>query len=141
CAGSSRAHLELVESPDHPPLGRPWAVRVRATNLSRQTWRFRPGNTAGVHCGYMLTDQRCRCLLKGRAGLFRAEVPPGDSIELTLALPTVTQPGPYTLMVDMLDEAQQCYFYQNGSTPLMREYLAGPPSAADEARTTNTGTR
>jgi len=141
CPGPSRARLELIDSPEHPPLGRPWSVRVRATNLAKQTWQFRPGNNAGVHCGYVLTDRKGRCLMKGRAGLFLADVDPGQSIDLTLALPTVSQPGPYILMVDMLDEQQQCYFYQNGSQPLVREYQAGPPSVADSPRTTNTGPR
>lgn len=141
CPGPSRARLELLDSPECPPLGRPWSVRVRATNLSKQAWQFRPGNTAGVHCGYVLTDDRGNCLTKGRAGLFLAEVPPGQSIDLTLTLPTVRQAGPYILMVDMLDEEQQCYFYQNGSQPLVREFQAGPPSGADSPRTGNTGQR
>jgi len=124
--GPASARLELLEVPDQVPPGRPWSVRVRARNTSGQTWRLQPGSTAGVHCGYVLTNQRGTCLIKGRAGLFRAEVPPGESIDLTLALPAVPQAGPCYLMVDMLDEEQQCWFYQNGSDPLLHEVRVGP---------------
>jgi protein tyrosine phosphatase (PTP) superfamily phosphohydrolase (DUF442 family) len=124
--GPALAELHLLEFPSFPPRGKPWTVSVRATNRSAQTWQFRPGTTAGVHCGYLICDAEGRRLLRDRAGRFRAEVPPGDSIDLTLLLPAIHQPGTYYLMVDMLDEQQQSYFYQHGSEPLLWEFVVDP---------------
>lgn len=124
-AGPGLARLELIEAPSRPPVGQPWSVRVRAHNVSDQTWQLRPGRTAGIHCGYLLTDAVGKALYRDKAGLFLAEVPPGRSIELTLALPRVAQPGTYYLMVDMLHEQQQSYFYQSGSLPLVQEFVLG----------------
>lgn len=139
--GPARARLELLDSAPQPATDRHWTLRVRATNLSVETWRFRPGSNAGVHLGYVLTDDRGVSLVRSRAGLFVADVPPGESIDLTLALPPVGAVSSCILMVDMLDEEQQCWFYQNGSQPLTREFQLTPPSVADSHRTTNTGSR
>lgn len=125
-AGPGLAKLELIEMPSAPPLNQPWSVRVRAHNASDQTWQFRPGSTAGIHCGYLLTDARGKTLCRDKAGLFLAAVTPGQSIELTLALPRVAEAGTYYLMVDMQHEQQQSYFYQSGSTPLVHEFVIAP---------------
>src|SRR5208283_699537 len=119
-AGPCRCRLEVLELPKRVPLGKPWAVCVRATNTSAETWRLRPGSNAGVHAGFIMVNGQGLGLAHGKAGLFEAEVPPGQSIDLTVALPAVDAPGPCYLLVDMIDE-QQCWFYQNGSKPLTLE--------------------
>jgi len=125
-AGPGLARLELIEMPSAPPRNQPWSVRVRAHNISDHAWQLRPGSTAGIHCGYLLTDACGKAICRDRAGLFLAEVAPGQNIELTLALPRLPQPGTYYLMVDMLHEQQQSYFYQSGSLPLVHEFVIGP---------------
>lgn len=100
--------------------GEPAAVRVRARNTSGRTWRFRPVLTAGVHLGFHVWDERDVQVAEDRAGLYDADVPPGGSIEVTLALPPLARAGRYRLMVDLSDE-RQCWFFQAGSEPLEEE--------------------
>jgi protein tyrosine phosphatase (PTP) superfamily phosphohydrolase (DUF442 family) len=120
CPGECRVVLEPLDLPDSLPLGRPAAIRIRAHNTSVRTWRLRPGSNAGVHAAFVIGDSQARCVAAGKAGLFDAEVAPGESIDLKLALPAVHTPGHYYLVVDMVDE-QQGWFYQLGSQPLHRE--------------------
>src|SRR5262249_9687745 len=125
CPGPARARLELLEVPERVPRKRPWVVQLRAHNTSVETWHLRPGATAGVHCGYLLTDASGETVMRGRSGMFFADVTPGQSIDLTLTLPSIDRAGTYYLMVDMLEEAQQSWFYQHGSTPLLQEIHVG----------------
>src|SRR5262249_55661783 len=99
---------------------------VRARNTSIATWHFRPGATAGIHCGWLLTDAAGKPVSSGRAGLFFADVPPGQSINLTLALTPMSVPGTYYLLVDMLEEKQQRWFYLYGSKPIIQEIVVRP---------------
>jgi hypothetical protein len=92
-------------------------VRVRCTNTSVKPWRLRPGANAGVHASFVVQDAQDQCVAQGRAGLFHAVVPPGEAIDLTLAVGPLPGPGKYTMRVDMVDE-QHGYFFQTGSDPL-----------------------
>ena len=123
-AGPCRCRLEVLEVPERVPPGRPWAIRVRATNTSVETWHFRAGSNAGIHAGFTITSQGQE-IAHGKAGLFEAEVPPGRSIDLTVALPAIDAPGMYTLLLDLIDE-QQCWFFQSGSKALILELEVGP---------------
>ena len=116
----------MTEGPSEVPLGQPWSMRVRVHNTSPQTWHFHPEATAGVHCGYTVTDSKGQFVMRGRAGLLRKDIPPGQCIDLTLLLPPVNTPGKCYVMVDMMDEAQQCWFYQTGSKPLVAEVPVVP---------------
>jgi hypothetical protein len=120
CPGPCRCTLEWLDPPAPLPRGRPVARRIRAHNTSPETWHLSPDGGAGIHLTFTLNDEHCRYHSVGRAGLFRADVPPGGSIDLTLALPAFNRPGRYHLLVDMVDE-QQCCFYQTGSEPLEEE--------------------
>jgi hypothetical protein len=122
CPGECRCRIEPLDVPAVIPRGRPTALRVRVHNTSLKTWRLRPGSNAGIHAAFSLCDDRDRCVAMGRAGLFDAEVAPGQSIDLTLALPAVHTPGTYRLVVDMIDE-QQCMFFQTGSELLEQEVV------------------
>jgi hypothetical protein len=117
CPAECRCELTPIEVPRFVRPGEPSAVRIRVKNTSIKAWRFCPATTSGIHAGYILADRWGHCLTAGRAGLFDAEVAPGESIDLTFALPGIVQPGPYSIMVDMVDE-QQCWFFQSGSEPL-----------------------
>jgi protein tyrosine/serine phosphatase len=119
CAGECRAAIELAgprAGPLTAPRGRPFGVRVRCTNTSVKPWEMRPGNNAGVHALWSLADGDDRPVATGRSGLFRAGVAPGESVELTLALPALRS-GRYHLFVDMEDE-RHAKFFQVGSEPL-----------------------
>src|SRR5205085_475716 len=71
--------------------GEPAGLRVRARNTGDRPWRFRPTLTAGVHVGFHVWDEQDVQVAMDKAGLYDAEVPPGGSIEVTLALPARTQ--------------------------------------------------
>jgi protein tyrosine phosphatase (PTP) superfamily phosphohydrolase (DUF442 family) len=129
CAGDCSDSLEPLDVPYHVELGRPWAARFRAYNTSVQPWRMRPGTSAGVHMGYLLIDAQSTCVAMGRAGLQAAIVPPGQGIDITVALPALHAPGKYTLLVDMVDE-QQGWFYQHGAEPLEWPIVVDAPTCA-----------
>jgi protein tyrosine phosphatase (PTP) superfamily phosphohydrolase (DUF442 family) len=120
CPGVCRCTIEPLDLPTRIPHDQPMALRVRFHNTGIQTWRFRPGSSAGIHAGFGLWNTEGNCLVNGRAGMFDAKVPPGQSIELTLALPAVERVGRHHLLIDLVEE-QQCWFYQTGSEPLERE--------------------
>jgi protein tyrosine phosphatase (PTP) superfamily phosphohydrolase (DUF442 family) len=122
CPGECRAKIELLEpggSLIRLPRDTPAGMRIRCTNTSVKPWRFRPGTNAGIHALYLLHDEQGVFQETGRAGLFHATVWPGQSIELTLALPPL-RPGHYSLRADLIDE-QHATFFQAGSVPLLRE--------------------
>jgi hypothetical protein len=95
-------------------------VRVRCTNTAVKPWVLRPESNAGVHARFLLFDTDDVQVANGRAGLFHAVVPPDSSIDLTLALPPIREPGRYLLRVDMVDR-QGSSFFQYGHEPLFQE--------------------
>lgn len=122
CPGECRCRLELLdrtEEPMHLSPARSTALRVRCHNTSIKPWHLRPGSNAGIHLNYVLSNDRYTRVAEGKAGLFEATVPPGDFIDLTVALPALAAPGSYELRLDMLDE-QHAFFLQTGSEPLIR---------------------
>jgi hypothetical protein len=92
-------------------------------------WHLRPGLTSGIHAVVTVSDARGATVTGGWAGLFDAEVAPGNSIELTLPVPALRQPGRYTLRVDLID-GQLCGFIQTGSEPLEWEFEVREQDAA-----------
>lgn len=121
CPGPCRYVMELRAPPYRAPCSKPWALHVRAYNTSIKTWNFRPEPNAGVHVGGYINDVQCVPIAFCRAGLLRAEVPPGGSIELTVAMPAIAKPGKYTFALDLFDE-QHGWGYQMGAKPLEREF-------------------
>jgi hypothetical protein len=122
CPGECRCRLEMLdrtEQPMHLSPARSTALRVRCHNTSIKPWHLRPGCNAGIHLNYVLSNDRCTRVAEGKAGLFEATVPPGDFIDLTVALPALAAPGCYELRLDMVDE-QHAFFLQTGSEPLIR---------------------
>jgi hypothetical protein len=96
--------------------GEPMALHLRARNLSPEVWRLLPGTGTGVHVRFMVFDEALTIVQVERAGLFKAEVAPGDSIDLTLAVAPL-RPGNYRLVADLLD-GPQWSFSQYGMEPL-----------------------
>jgi hypothetical protein len=120
CPAECLCRVELLDIPACLRCGTPAVLRVRFHNISVRPWHFRPGGNTGIHALAVLCDDRDTFVAAERAGLFRAEVAPGQSIDLALALPAVTTPGRYHLQVDLVDE-QHCAFVQAGSEPLEQE--------------------
>jgi hypothetical protein len=121
CPGACRCRVGPAQWPALVPRGKPFRVQVRFQNTSVKLWRFQPETNAGIHARYALWDDSDRQIGGARAGLFPAEVAPGHSIDLTLALPALHRPGRYRVLVDLVDE-QQCWFFQTGSEPLETEF-------------------
>jgi hypothetical protein len=124
CPAQCRCQLEWLEHAGNVRRGEPWAVRVRAHNTSGASWRLRPGSHAGVHAAFIIWDESDRQVAAGKAGLFDAEVAPGQSVDLCVPLPALKNAGRYRLLVDMVDE-QQSWFFQVGSEPLEEELQVG----------------
>jgi hypothetical protein len=120
CPGVCRCSLQPLAIPDRIRCGEPALLAVRVTNTSAGSWRLCAGNNAGVHIGFILWDSADRTVATGRSGLFDAEVVPGESIELQLALPVLKTPGRYHCLIDMVEESQG-WFHQMGSEPLEKE--------------------
>ncbi len=121
CPGACRGTVEVLAPTGVPPLvplGRPFAVPIRCHNTSVKPWVFRPNTDAGIHAIWQLFDEQGNELHMARSGLFHATVLPGASIDLTLSLPPIRQPGKYQLRIDMKDE-QQAFFFQMGYDPLL----------------------
>jgi hypothetical protein len=122
CPGECRCSLEILDGLEQPirlKRSQPTSLRVRCHNTSIEPWRFRPGNNAGVHLCFVLSNDRDHRVADGKAGLFHALVPAGESIDLTVVLPALDEPGRYELRLDMMDE-QHASFLQTGSEPLFR---------------------
>jgi hypothetical protein len=86
CPGECWARLEPLEMPLVVRAGEPFTCRVRCHNISIKPWHLRAGPTAGVHLLASLNDPHGWTIAMEQAGLFDAEVAPGESIDLTLAM-------------------------------------------------------
>jgi protein tyrosine phosphatase (PTP) superfamily phosphohydrolase (DUF442 family) len=124
CPGECRCEVKPEHFPAKLRAGKPCALHVRVRNTGVKPWKFRPETNAGVHGRYVVWNENDQQVASARAGLFPAAVRPGQSIDLTLALPALGQPGRYRLWVDMVDE-QHCWFFQVGSEPLEMELEVG----------------
>src|SRR5262249_14887681 len=133
--------LEALEVPPWLPRGQPSTLRLRAHNTGTATWRLRADKHVGVHLGWVIWDPHGVIMGADRVGQLDAEVPPGQSIDLTLALPALPGPGPYRVLADLTDE-QHLWFFQGGAEPWEEEFEvrdedttpAGERGPADRAR-------
>jgi hypothetical protein len=102
------------------PAQKPIAFTLRATNLSREPWRFTAGSTAGIHLKYSLYRTDGCEVFTDQAGLIDRMVEPGASIDLRLAFPALAA-GEYRLRADLADyreagvAVRARYFYQFGA--------------------------
>ena len=125
CPAVGRAHMTLVSpsggSPVHVAPNRVELLTVRCHNTSTHAWQFQPGANAGIHLLWRVSDSRHAVVWQERAGLLRASVLPGESIDLVVALPRLA-PGRYELLVDLTDE-QVGTFVSLGNEPFIVEVL------------------
>lgn len=119
--GACWAEVQLLAFPSAVRPREPFACRVRCRNLSTETWHFRPGHNAGTHVNFTVLNAVNQAVAVGKAGLFHAEVAPGATRDVTLAVPGLAEPGRYLLLVDLAEE-QHCSFFQVGSEPLEWEF-------------------
>lgn len=102
--GVARSEFEWLDPIPNPvPVGKPFAVRVKVTNRSTEAWELRPGDYAGIHLSYVVANVKLEILHRSIAGLMRRTVQPGESIELTLAVPPLKVPATYNLVAQMID--------------------------------------
>jgi hypothetical protein len=127
--GPARSELTWLDAPPRPaPANKPLAVRVRATNRSIEPWELKPGDYAGIHLSYVLANDQFRPIHGGQAGLLRATVPPGGSIDLTVVVPPLP-PGKYVLVAHMTHATaagvpiRANSFVQFGDESLMTELI------------------
>lgn len=125
CPGAGRASMSLVRPSGGSPVrvrpDGPELLTVRCLNTSTHPWQFQPGTNAGIHLLWLLSDSRQAVVWQERAGLLRACVLPGESIDLVVALPRLA-PGRYELLVDLTDE-QVGTFVSLGNEPFLVEVL------------------
>lgn len=102
--------------------GEPVGYRVRLRNVSDHVWQFKAHELAGVHVGVEVLGPDNSLVRLVRAGLFEKEVPPGDTLEVTVVLPPFALPGRYRMRLDMIDE-EHCWFQQAGAEAREEEIL------------------
>lgn len=113
---------ELTCQTPAPRSGQPICYRVRVRNLGSEAWQLRPGLTSATQLGFVLYDDRDRMVHIGRWGLRDGRVPPGETLEQTLVVPSVSRPGRYRLFVDLMDQGDG-WFFQTGSEPREEELV------------------
>ena len=126
--GPAASRLEWLDPvPARVSRDRPLKLRLLATNTAAEAWEFRPGNQAGIHLLYKVASDPVTEAYRGQAGLFRRTVPPGDAVELALAVPPLRVPGRYTLVAELID-ARGCgvsirssSFVKFGADPILAE--------------------
>ena len=102
--GPAKSELAWLDPVPNPvPVGKPFTVRVKATNRSNEPWVFKPGNYAGIHLSFVVANSPSEVGYRGQAGLLHATVPPGESIVLTVHVPPLKKAGIYALVADMHD--------------------------------------
>jgi hypothetical protein len=121
CPGECRCELEILSLPESVACTEAFVVKVRCRNTSIKPWRFRKESNAGIHAYVVVLDSRGQVMCPpGKAGLFDAEVQPGDAIDLQIAVPAVHHAERFRLLVDM-EDGDRWTFGQEGQEPLERE--------------------
>jgi hypothetical protein len=113
------AQIGPLDVPERVPPHYRVPIRFRVRNISPFPWQFKQAANAGVHIYYQLRSAQQTMVGEEGAGFFNETVPPGESIDLSLALPTLA-PGRYSLLVDLRDE-KRGWFSLAGSQPFRKE--------------------
>ncbi len=100
--GLAASRYEWLAKPATVAAGKPFALTLRATNLSDEPWRFEPGNHAAVHLLVRVAGSDSAEVARQQAGLFRRVVAPGESVEFLLALPPLPA-GHYSVTAELID--------------------------------------
>ena len=100
-ARSDILFLDKVPNPIDPD--KPFGIRVQVTNHSALPWPMTPGDYSGVHLAVLVANSQMEAVYRGKAGLLRQTVEPGESIILKVAVPPLKVPGKYALVLQMTD--------------------------------------
>jgi hypothetical protein len=114
CPGPGRAKLELINPPASFSKNQAISMKLRVHNQSKQAWEMYPGTFAGIHARVLIIDEQKKIIVHDRIGQFRATIPPGEYVDLTIGAPPLRKSGTYDLVVDMIAEGQIA-FVQLGS--------------------------
>ncbi len=126
-AGPASGTLTPIDptNPTNVKRGAWTAIAIRATNTSEEPWEFKPTLYSGIHVEFSIYHPSGQKIHSGQAGLFRKSLPPGESIDLTLAVPPLAEPGIYTLHGVLMNGTgaavpiRQTGLFQFGNDPLM----------------------
>jgi SAM-dependent methyltransferase len=105
---------------------------VAVENIGDTLWLTSRAPLPGrVRIGLKILDERGETLteIHGSPPL-RKTVAPGEQVKLKLSVRAPTAPGRYTFKLDLLDQ-DIAWFEQHGSQPLMLQFTAKTPPAAD----------
>jgi protein tyrosine/serine phosphatase len=112
-----KAKIEPIDVPIAFAPNAPTELRFRVTNTSREPIPFRSTRDRGVHLGAKITGADGVVRRELRGGYVDLRLAPGESTELTLSVPALDAPGPWSLRVDLVDEGVK-WFGALGSEPL-----------------------
>lgn len=112
-----KARIEALDAPVALAANAPTTLRFQVTNTSRQPIPFRSTRDAGVHLGAHLEAAGGSVRHELRGDRIDLDLTPGASVELTLDLPALAEPGRWSLRVDLVDEGVK-WFGALGSEPL-----------------------
>jgi SAM-dependent methyltransferase len=117
--GRIRAHIVLADVQPEVKAGESFTDRLRVTNAGSVTWKARGRRFGGqVTCGikiYGATGDLLREDL-GRTAIPR-DVPPGDTIEIEVAVNAALAPARYTVRYDMVVEGVTWFEFQGSDCP------------------------
>lgn len=95
-------------------------VRLRVVNESPEEWVFTSDERRGIKLGVKLLPPGSTSWLDyDRHGHMERTIPPGETLELDVAIWAPATPGEYQLKLDMVDE-YVAWFEDQGSAPLVR---------------------
>lgn len=110
-----RAQIVVLEAPDYGTVGETLTITVAMRNLGSKTWKRGVKNP--FHVGYHWKDADGEIVL---APDFRTtlpqHVPPGEWVEVDVAVGLPSIPGSFFLYIDMVHEGVT-WFEEQGSTP------------------------
>jgi protein tyrosine phosphatase (PTP) superfamily phosphohydrolase (DUF442 family) len=117
--GPYAARLEIEESPKSVAVGEAFTVKLKATNLSDESWSMKAGTGVGIHARFEVNGPQGR-VYESRAGLVDREVAPGESVVIELPVPAMSVPGRYRLRVDLSHRLND--FAHFGSEPVTYDW-------------------
>jgi len=117
------ARIELLSAPKRVEPGDAPTIVVRAHNLSRSTWEFKTGTVTGIYVRTVVATPKGQAVAVVRAGRIEARVAPGESIDVSVALPVFHEQGAHRIVVDLAD--RHLNFCQLGSDWLDFEIQVG----------------
>ncbi len=99
---AAASELAWVEPPPTLVAGRSAVVTLRARNVSAEPWELCPGDLAGIHLLYSVSDPTGKQIVRERAGLVRRTILPGGLFDFALIVPPLPA-GRHVLTAELMD--------------------------------------